>query len=174
MVCRRVPRLKRNAERLGFYLACMALVASQTLCAATAAAQEPSVSVAASARPRLLLLESPAAPRPGLLTALQIELADLADVEARAGIPGSVGERVQRAGELGREQGYYLVILSDAPSTQADGSQEALLFAVGQRWGAPCCKSYARLSAEAPTSIARWLSRCASCSTSCSAREPRS
>jgi hypothetical protein len=99
-------------------------------------AQELGTQPAPAPPPRVLVLDDPAHPRPGLVATLQIQLADLADVQVKHELSaGSVGERVQAATELGRRDDLLLVVWSDDPIVQPDGSQEAVLYAVGQREG---------------------------------------
>ncbi len=86
-----------------------------------------------------MLLDDAARPRPGLLASLRIQLAELADVDSRARSAelahASVVSRIHAAEAMAAEQHLLLVVWSDEPMVAADGSQEAVLYAVGQRAG---------------------------------------
>jgi hypothetical protein len=85
---------------------------------------------------RVVLLEAPAGAQHGLESALRIQLIGAADVETRpkpalSGLP----ERIAAASDLVRDERALLVVWTDGPVQLADGSQEAVLYAVGQREG---------------------------------------
>lgn len=120
--------LKGNAGRVGLSaVGALALVCA----AAPARAQQPSAQV--------LLLDDGAHPRPGLLASLRIQLADAAQVDARLQsaeqVAASVPARIHTAETIAAQEHVLLVVWSDSPVVAKDGSQEAVLYAVGQREG---------------------------------------
>lgn len=101
-----------------------------------AQARTAAAETAAAPRPIVLLLHEPAEPRPGLLASLQIQLGDVAEVRASPELTqGSVGDRIAAAAERSKQDRVLLVVWSDAPLQNQDGSQEAVLYAVGRREG---------------------------------------
>lgn len=91
---------------------------------------------AASAQDRVLLMDSPASPRASLAAALRIELVDSAVVQVVSELPdGSVSERIAVATALGERNDALLVVWSDDPMAQADGSSEVVLYAVSRQEG---------------------------------------
>jgi hypothetical protein len=88
------------------------------------------------AQDRVLLLDSEASPRSGLAAALQIQLVDQAVVDVRHTLPeASVSQRIAAATALGEAHGSLLVVWSDEPVAQPDGSSEAILYAVSRSEG---------------------------------------
>jgi hypothetical protein len=90
----------------------------------------------ARADDRVLLLTDSAEPRPGLLSALRIQLMGACDVASReAPAVPSVAARVAAMTELAERERALLVVRAEGPLALGDGSQEAVLYMVGQRKG---------------------------------------
>jgi hypothetical protein len=86
---------------------------------------------------RVFLIEDDPGARSGLESALRIQLTGAAEIETRPRAPGatSLPGRIAAATELVRAEGALLVVWAEGPVQLADGSQEAVLYAVGQREG---------------------------------------
>lgn len=108
-----------------FFSTLLVLVAGGLLCAAAAHADD-----------RVLLLEAPGQAGLGLASALAVQLIGVAELERQV-LPdaATVPARVRAARELGQERHALLVVWAEGPVELADGSQEAVLYAVGQREG---------------------------------------
>jgi hypothetical protein len=90
----------------------------------------------ARADDRVLVLDSAARPQPGLVSALRIQLTDIAEVGVRHELAaGDTPARIHAAAELCRREGALLVVWAEGPIALADGGQEAVLYAVGEREG---------------------------------------
>ena len=90
----------------------------------------------ARAEDRVLLLDSEAAARPGLLAALRIQLTGAAAVEVRHELPpGDSAARIAYATELSRRENALLVVWAEGPTPLPYGGQEAVLYAAGRREG---------------------------------------
>jgi len=99
------------------------------------AAQGPKVR--AQAQDRVLLVQEAGAPaRPELLLALRIQLTGAAEVETAA-VPDSQSTtaRIESASVLAGAENALAVVWTEGPIVTQDGSQEAVLYVVGQQHG---------------------------------------
>jgi hypothetical protein len=85
---------------------------------------------------RVVLLEEPGRPEPGLTSALRIQLTGVAELDVRQApeTPG-VSARVQAASELAQEDDVLVVTWAEPAVTLGDGSREAVLYVVGHKQG---------------------------------------
>jgi hypothetical protein len=88
------------------------------------------------AEDRVVLLEDSAAARGGLGSALRIQLTGAAEVEVRD-LPENAGvsRKMQAASELTQSEDVLLVVWAEPAIELADGSREAVLYAVGHKQG---------------------------------------
>jgi hypothetical protein len=90
----------------------------------------------AHADDRVLLLENVGQPSQALSTALGVQLIGVAELQVR-GMPevAVLPARIRAARELGQREDALLVVWAEKSVDLPDGTQEAVLYAVGQREG---------------------------------------
>jgi hypothetical protein len=95
------------------------------------------VGARADAAPKVLFAEDSAGPpRTELLLALRIQLTGVAEIEGRSlALPSSTSARIDAASALASAENALAVVWTEGPVQTADGSQEAILYVVGQSHG---------------------------------------
>lgn len=88
------------------------------------------------AEDRVVLLDDPARPSPGLVSALRIQLTGVAELDVRQDPEmAGVSKRVQVASQLAQADDVLVVTWAEPAVELADGSREAVLYVVGHKQG---------------------------------------